>query len=749
MSTRKVHNYLEMGRIYRENQDYDSAIEELRQALELGLDNEEIHLELGRTYREKGEYPKAKEELKAALRLEPTNGYTHLELARIYRERGDYEVCLKELQQTRQCGLNNDQVHIELSQLYQEKGEDELATEELKTALKFNPKNGYIHFELGRLYQKKKDYDSALSEIEQAQELGYDNVEVHQSLGLLYRAKKEYDQSAQEFQEVLKISPQANEPFFYNKILNEMEISQKKIVLNSKPRILGITLTNNCNLRCIICQVWKEPWEITQKTIQEVIELFPYLELVVWQGGEVFLLDYFAKLFEKAASYPNLKQSIITNGLLIDEKWAKKLARGNLSLTIGIDGVNKKTYEYIRRGARFEDLLKSLDTLNKYKQKYNQDVIFTDRMITIMNFVVMKSNYHELNKTVDFAKRYGFDTLQLYTIEGIVDLGNIFLHNDRQALEYIKEVMPEVSKKAKEYGICLDSSLSGIEQDLRPRDETERQKASFADSECPDLRKTNEMMCYLPWQQMFMTPEHKLKAGCYCRCDIGDVHKNSLKEIWNGEMMQLYRQKLLDNDSWQLCYRIPKELDAHFELMRLHYMHKDYPLVIKGLNKLKEFVNLNPDNLAGHMLLGRIYFTIQREYVLAMEEFKQALKLSPQNCDIHYELGLILRKLQDYDSAIKEIKQAQELGFNKKADAHLELGSIYREKRDFTSAIKALKKAIELGLDNDEIHLELGRIFREKGQLSKALEELKKALEINPQNWQIQEELDRAYGQRT
>ena len=64
-----------------------------------------------------------------------------------------------------------------------------------------------------------------------------------------------------------------------------------------------------------------------EKTVDELVGLFPYLEVINWQGGEVFLVDYFEGLMNKASEYPNLKQQVVTNGSLLNERWAAKLAR--------------------------------------------------------------------------------------------------------------------------------------------------------------------------------------------------------------------------------------------------------------------------------------------------------------------------------------------------------------------------------------------------------------------------------------
>ena len=90
-----------------------------------------------------------------------------------------------------------------------------------------------------------------------------------------------------------------SDQFLRNKILNEIEISQKKTMLQSKVSGFGVNLSNRCDLKCKMCQIWKKPWDLPQKTIQEIIDCFPYIEVVFWQGGEVFLLDYQGDLYSR------------------------------------------------------------------------------------------------------------------------------------------------------------------------------------------------------------------------------------------------------------------------------------------------------------------------------------------------------------------------------------------------------------------------------------------------------------------
>jgi MoaA/NifB/PqqE/SkfB family radical SAM enzyme len=340
-----------------------------------------------------------------------------------------------------------------------------------------------------------------------------------------------------------------------NIALNNIEITQGKKILESMPRRLGVTLTTRCNLRCIMCNIYKVPWDISERTVKEIIEYFPYLRYIMWLGGEVFLSSYFDELFDKAAMYPKLKQVIFTSGILIDETWAKKLVNGNIMLSYSIDGFTKKTYETIRKGASFEDLLESIDIITKYKKDYNSGVFHPDKFTTGINVTVMKSNYHEIEMAIDFAKRYDFDLVTLNSIDGLLESENIFFQNDAEFAEYVEKVMPAVIHKAKNYGITLNTWLPKIERPSSSLGSVNIQdRESKSDCDERDCSVKNKgILCHLPWQHLFIDPGGKVRPFCLCKKEIGDINKNSLKEIWNGEAMQFYRQKILDDDCLDLC----------------------------------------------------------------------------------------------------------------------------------------------------------------------------------------------------
>ncbi|MBU1124709.1 MAG: radical SAM protein [Candidatus Omnitrophica bacterium] len=365
------------------------------------------------------------------------------------------------------------------------------------------------------------------------------NTDFHKSIKdfrqIRHEGKK--DEALYAFTQLLAQIPCADEPCLYNKVLNEIEITENKEILSSYPRRLGVTLTTRCNLECIMCKVRETPWDLPEKTVEEVRGLFPYLRYIMWLGGEVFLCKDFERLYSEAAEYPYLKQAIFTSGILIDEKWARRLVNSNTMLSYSIDGFTKKTYEYIRKNARFEDLVASIERINRYKREYNAGLDQEAKFVTGINMTVMKSNYREIERALDFTREYGFELLTINSIDGVFDAENIFFHHDAAAAQDLEAVIPVVSRKAASYGITLNAWL--------PR---------FGPASCasqPECRQT--FACHIPWQHLFIDPGGKVRPHCLCKTEVGDIYSSSLVEIWNGSGMQRYRQKSKENSCIEVC----------------------------------------------------------------------------------------------------------------------------------------------------------------------------------------------------
>jgi MoaA/NifB/PqqE/SkfB family radical SAM enzyme len=332
--------------------------------------------------------------------------------------------------------------------------------------------------------------------------------------------------------------------------LNRKEIQDKKAGLSSRPIRLNAVLTTNCNLSCLMCEVKKISWQIPQKTISEIVSFFPYLQEIVWQGGEVFLLDYFRELLEEASECRNLSHEITTNGHLINNQWLDIFDKINLTLNISIDGITKETYEHIRKGSKFEDLIRTLNLLNEIRSGKNANPLTLVLIVT-----TMKSNYREIRGIMRFAKKYKFDRVILQPVKGNFDKGeNIFFDNDERILNYLDNVRQMIRKEAKDFKIKLVELLP---IPFSSKNDSAKKEINIGND---IFHKGEELLCYAPWQQMFIEWGGNVYPHCLCIQDgpnelklIGSVLKESLAEIWNGDRMRLFRKKISGNDFSNLC----------------------------------------------------------------------------------------------------------------------------------------------------------------------------------------------------
>jgi MoaA/NifB/PqqE/SkfB family radical SAM enzyme len=467
----------------------------------------------------------------------------------------NYDLALKQFEEIVGLYPDNSEAHFELGKAHYLKGNHPFAIKELLEARRINPQDASSRLLLAKLYKAAAKYEFAFEEIEPlvTNHLHSADPEIFKELRDIYpgylRELKDYNNRG-EFAKVAKKAKRLYEVipkddiFYRNKALSELEIAQKKLVVSAKMRNLIVTLSTACNLNCVMCEERRLNWEIPKNILEEVITYFPYLERLVWQGGEAFLVDYFDELIEEAAKFPHLRQVITTNGLLIDERRAEKLVKSNVDLTFSIDGVTKDIYEKIRQGANFEVLMRNLDNFNKTRKKYNNLLLNTN-----LHAVIMRSNYHQLEEYIEFAKEHEFKLIAFLPIGGNFDNPeNIFYSQDEKAFKFIEKVIPGIEEKARKYGILLENRLP-VKKTKEPIN------TDKAMSQVENANFDNGMLCHLPWIQLYIDYDGSIRPDCVCRPEksIGHVSKNSLAEVWNNELMQRYRKIIIDNCCSEIC----------------------------------------------------------------------------------------------------------------------------------------------------------------------------------------------------
>lgn len=121
----------------------------------------------------------------------------------------------------------------------------------------------------------------------------------------------------------------------------------------SKIKALIVKISGNmCNLRCKYCFYCKTdqqkrtimPENLLEKTIKQFLKLNNQRASFIWHGGEPLMcgIDYFKKIIEYQKKYKlpgqKIRNSLQTNGILINEEWIDFFKKNNFGLGISIDG---------------------------------------------------------------------------------------------------------------------------------------------------------------------------------------------------------------------------------------------------------------------------------------------------------------------------------------------------------------------------------------------------------------------------
>ena len=558
---------MEIAKSYKMSNNPIKAIEYFADLLNNNNNNQEAVKELSQTACLSKNYEKAENTLKEI--FNKTNKTIFLiELIKICFDKNDIEQVEKYILESENIDKENLEVKMLKAKLKKNQGYLTKAIEIFKQLLTQMDNKEDIYIELADIYSLKGEYKESIEYFEKVADKKKDKF-IYLKLIELYCLTNQREKSEEISKKALSCVP--NDKFSQDSMLNDIEILQKKIILKSKMKRLWITVTTRCNIRCKTCGLWKNKWNLPYKTAKEVIENYPYLERVVWFGGEVFLYEHFEEMFDEACKWNNLKQQIITNGLAPNTRWMEKIIKAqNTELTFSIDGVTKEVYEGIRQGSDFERVVGNVKYIMKLKKELGikKDIR--------MNSVIMKTNYKQIYDLLDFAKELGFNQLSLMALHfDSAPNENIFYGDtrDQEALNYVYKAIPVLKERAKQYNIdldillpCGDESFEEVvakqdnkDVDLKIDKEQEEKKIEFkeeikkgtkVEAKTKDPKdlivSINKVCCKMPWNYMMICDNGNVLITGSCVKRIGNIYENSINEIWNSSIAQEYRKLMIE-----------------------------------------------------------------------------------------------------------------------------------------------------------------------------------------------------------
>jgi len=157
------------------------------------------------------------------------------------------------------------------------------------------------------------------------------------------------------------------------------------------PAMILISPSMRCNLKCVGCYAGEYeqdeglPYPTVKRILNEVKTMG--INFVTISGGEPFAWPYLFKMFE---DFPDIYFQVYTNGTLITENVAKRIAKlGNIAPAISVEGFENETAR--RRGhGVYLKVMNAMHYLRKYgcifgfsatPTRLNADLLATDEFI--------------------------------------------------------------------------------------------------------------------------------------------------------------------------------------------------------------------------------------------------------------------------------------------------------------------------------------------------------------------------------
>lgn len=177
-----------------------------------------------------------------------------------------------------------------------------------------------------------------------------------------------------------------------------------KNILLGRPILVVFNLTRRCNSVCPMCSIWKTPSKIKDElTLEEIETIFKDLKSygikhVFLQGGEPLLRKDIIQIIELLIGL-GFNPTLITNGLLLNDKLANTIAELKCNLSISLDTLDPIRYQKIRGVDKLSLLLNNIEQCSKIKNK---------KGMWHINSTISNVNHDEILELFNFSNNNGF-----------------------------------------------------------------------------------------------------------------------------------------------------------------------------------------------------------------------------------------------------------------------------------------------------------------------------------------------------
>ncbi len=286
----------------------------------------------------------------------------------------------------------------------------------------------------------------------------------------------------------------------------------------NSPTDASIILTYRCPMRCMMCNIWKNPTDKAEEIKASDLKSLPRLKFINLTGGEPFVREDLAEIVEEC--YRHTDRIVISTSGWFEDR-VIELARRfpNIGIRISIEGLSQKNDELRGRPGGFD---KGLNTLLKLKAMGIKDIGF-GCTVSNNNSADMLALYRlSCSLGMEFATAAFHNSYYFHKTDNRITNRDEVIENFRKLIDMqLAESHPKSWFRAF-FNMGLINYIEGRRR-LLP---CEAGTANFFID---------------PWGEVY--PCNGMEESCW-KESMGNIHDADFMTIWNSEQAEAVRAKV-------------------------------------------------------------------------------------------------------------------------------------------------------------------------------------------------------------
>lgn len=290
------------------------------------------------------------------------------------------------------------------------------------------------------------------------------------------------------------------------------------------PTVMHLGLSSSCNLTCRICRNEQNNQHLSDQSIDTVVtEIIPHLrELRLDVDGEPTVHKRNFRRVVETATRHNVSTFVCTNATLIDEELADFICTSSITrLQLSIDSPVSENLEWVRRGARYDDVVGGIRNLVRARTRHgNDDLHF------VMHAALLGLNVGDLPDLVRLAHELGVESVSCmfgFIHSYMQPEWSVFWQQERH-----DRMIDEAAEVASQLGIRF-LPWGRFSDQMKPP-----QAQAAAPSRVP---------CSQVYGWTYVDPKGNVYPCCISTAyALGNLHEQSFRDIWFGEKYQELRR---------------------------------------------------------------------------------------------------------------------------------------------------------------------------------------------------------------